>query len=78
MLPIKPVCERYGITAQTVDRWLEQDLLPQPMRVRRYRYWSESELDEFDQKRMDTQREAQSSSRSRQDAKAKAKSEHIT
>ena len=57
MLPIKPVCDRYGISAQTVDRWLERGLLPEPMRVRRYRYWSESELDEFDQKRMDAQRE---------------------
>src|SRR4051794_22451612 len=57
MLPIKPVCERYGISAQTVDRWLERGLLPEPMRVRRYRYGSESNLDDFDKKRRDAQRE---------------------
>ena len=51
-LPIRQLCARYCISPQTVDRWQEQGLLPQPMRVRRYRYWSELELD-----RMDAQRE---------------------
>src|SRR4051794_6901820 len=75
-LPTRAVCARYGIAAQTVDRWLERGLLPEPMRVRRYRYWSEAELDVFDQRRMAAQRKAQSSSSP--DASAKLKSEHAT
>lgn len=52
MLPMGQMCKRYGVTDRTIDRWLEQGLLPVPMRLNRYRYWRESELVQFERKCM--------------------------
>ncbi len=51
-LTARSVCERYGIVSKTIDRWTETGILPQPMRINRYRYWDLAELDAFDRARM--------------------------
>jgi predicted DNA-binding transcriptional regulator AlpA len=44
MLPLRLVCERYGITDRTVDRWSKSGILPPPLRINGLRYWWEREL----------------------------------
>ena len=51
MLPMGQVCRRYGVTDRTIDRWLERGILPQPLRINRYRYWRESDLQRFERER---------------------------
>ena len=53
-LPIRLVRERYRVSSRTIDRWLENGLLPQPMRINRVRYWDLQELEDLDRKRRAT------------------------
>jgi DNA-binding transcriptional MerR regulator len=46
MLPTRLVCARYNITDRTVDRWLENGILPTPVRINGLRYWREHELEQ--------------------------------
>jgi hypothetical protein len=46
MLPTRLVCERYNITDRTVDRWLENGILPPPVRINGLRYWHQRELEQ--------------------------------
>jgi predicted DNA-binding transcriptional regulator AlpA len=41
---------RYGVADRTIDRWLADPHLgfPQPMVIKRRRYWDETEVDAFD------------------------------
>jgi predicted DNA-binding transcriptional regulator AlpA len=52
MLPMGQVCRRYGVTDRTIDRWLERGILPEPLRINRYRYWRESDLERFERERI--------------------------
>jgi DNA-binding transcriptional MerR regulator len=45
-LPTRLVCERYSITDRTVDRWLENGILPPPVRINGLRYWYQRELEQ--------------------------------
>ena len=51
-LTARALCERYGVVSKTIDRWTETGILPQPMRINRYRYWDLAELEAFDHARM--------------------------
>jgi predicted DNA-binding transcriptional regulator AlpA len=46
MLPVRLVCKRYSITDRTVDRWLENGILPPPVRINGLRYWRQRELEQ--------------------------------
>jgi predicted DNA-binding transcriptional regulator AlpA len=46
MLPTRLVCERYNITDRTVDRRLENGILPTPVRINGLRYWRQRELEQ--------------------------------
>jgi DNA-binding transcriptional MerR regulator len=46
MLPTRLVCERYGITDRTIDRWLGRGILPPPVRINGLRYWRRRELEQ--------------------------------
>jgi predicted DNA-binding transcriptional regulator AlpA len=48
MLPTRLVCARYNITDRTVDRWLENGILPAPVRINGLRYWREHELEQHE------------------------------
>jgi predicted DNA-binding transcriptional regulator AlpA len=48
MLPTRLVCERYSITDRTVDRWLENGILPPPIRINGLRYWRQHELEQVE------------------------------
>lgn len=52
-LPAKQVCERYGITDRTLDRWLADPVMefPRPMVVNNRRYFPELELTRWERKR---------------------------
>jgi DNA-binding transcriptional MerR regulator len=54
-LPARAVADRYGVSLKTVDRWLETNLLPAPLRINRYRYWDLADLEAFEQSRMSAQ-----------------------
>jgi DNA-binding transcriptional MerR regulator len=51
-LTTRMVCERYGITDRTVDRWTESGILPQPMRINNVRYWDEAEVEQRERARI--------------------------
>ena len=50
-LPIRLMRERYRVSSRTIDRWLENGLLPEPMRINRIRYWDLQELEVLDRER---------------------------
>jgi DNA-binding transcriptional MerR regulator len=50
-LQTKHLCERYKVSDRTVDRWVAEGILPQPVRINRYRYWSLDEVESFDRAR---------------------------
>jgi predicted DNA-binding transcriptional regulator AlpA len=47
-LPVRPVAARYGVSDRTVDRWVQDGDLPQPVYIQGRRYWSEEQLDQHD------------------------------
>jgi predicted DNA-binding transcriptional regulator AlpA len=53
-LPIGQVCRRYGITARTVSRWLDDEHLgfPRPFVIKRRRYWDEAMLATWDRQQV--------------------------
>jgi predicted DNA-binding transcriptional regulator AlpA len=50
-LQIRHLMDRYQVCDRTIDRWLEEKLLPEPTRINRIRYWNEAEINEFDKNR---------------------------
>jgi hypothetical protein len=52
-LPAAAVAARYGVAPRTIDRWLARPELnfPRPHRVNRRRYWSLSQLRNWDRSR---------------------------
>ena len=71
MLPTRLVCARYNITDRTVDRWLENGILPTPVRINGLRYWREHELE---QRERQLQRDHETKSSNRRLVKREAKS----
>jgi len=71
MLPTRLVCARYNITDRTVDRWLENGILPTPVRINGLRYWHEHELE---QRERQLQRDHETKSSNRRLVKREAKS----
>jgi hypothetical protein len=53
-LPIGQLCRRYGITARTVSRWLDNEQLsfPRPIVINRRRYWDEAMLAVWDRQQV--------------------------
>jgi predicted DNA-binding transcriptional regulator AlpA len=49
-LPTRLVCERYGVSSRTVERWeRNRDLnFPQPTVINRRKYWDDLALTEWD------------------------------
>ncbi len=45
LLPTRALCERYDIVDRTVDRWVEQGILPAPTIINNRRYWPEDEIE---------------------------------
>ena len=50
-LTTKDVCNRYGRSGRSVDRWVESGVLPKPIYINGQRYWDEADLDERDEAR---------------------------
>jgi hypothetical protein len=53
-LPIGRLCRRYGVTARTVSRWLDNEQLgfPRPIVINRRRYWDEAMLAIWDRQQV--------------------------
>jgi len=51
-LPIKAMCERYGVSDRTIDRWTAAGVLPASLVIRKRRYWSEAEIEEREREGM--------------------------
>jgi DNA-binding transcriptional MerR regulator len=45
LLPTRALCERYDIVDRTIDRWVEQGILPAPTIINNRRYWPEDEIE---------------------------------
>jgi predicted DNA-binding transcriptional regulator AlpA len=54
-LPMRALCERFGVSSKTIDRWTETGVLPKPLRINRYRYWDLGEIEAFERARMAAQ-----------------------
>jgi predicted DNA-binding transcriptional regulator AlpA len=52
LLPMGALCRRYSVTDRTIDRWLERGILPEPLRINRYRYWRVSDLERFEREHL--------------------------
>ena len=46
------LAERYSVSVRTIDRWLEDKILPEPMRIHKVRYWDEAEIEQLERERM--------------------------
>jgi DNA-binding transcriptional MerR regulator len=56
-LAIRKVRERYDVSGRTIDRWLEQGILPPPIFVRGRRYWELSALEQAERAGMKATRD---------------------
>ena len=65
MLPTRLVCERYNISDRTVDRWLENGILPTPVRINGLRYWRQHELERHERELLSKQQDQDCSKRTR-------------
>jgi DNA-binding transcriptional MerR regulator len=45
-LQTRSLCERYDVCGRTIDRWVEQGILPPPLIINRRRYWDEAEIEQ--------------------------------
>jgi predicted DNA-binding transcriptional regulator AlpA len=52
-LPARAVLNRYGVTSMSISRWLADEALsfPRPVYFGRFRYWLETELEEWERSR---------------------------
>lgn len=48
---VRFLCERYGRSDRTIDRWVELGIIPRPQYINGYKYWDEGELDASDEAR---------------------------
>ena len=51
-LTARRLCERYDVVVRTIDRWLEQGILPPPLIINGRRYWDEQQIEERERERM--------------------------
>jgi predicted site-specific integrase-resolvase len=51
-LTARRLCERYDVVVRTIDRWLEQGILPPPLIINGRRYWDEEEIERSERERM--------------------------
>jgi predicted DNA-binding transcriptional regulator AlpA len=52
LLPLQQMCRRYGISARTIDRWLENGILPQPVWMGKVRFWRLADLQQIERERI--------------------------
>jgi DNA-binding transcriptional MerR regulator len=48
LLPARAVRARYDVCAKTIDRWIEQGVLSEPVRINGRRYWYEHTLEKLE------------------------------
>jgi predicted DNA-binding transcriptional regulator AlpA len=48
LLPMPAMRRRYSVSDRTIDRWLARGVLPEPIRINRYRYWRLRDLEQFE------------------------------
>ena len=61
LLRMGEVCKRYSVTDRTIDRWLSSGILPEPVRINRWRYWRVSDLEHFEAARITSKSEDKTS-----------------
>lgn len=53
LLPVRAVCARYGDACiKTIDRWVEREILPEPIYINNRRYWDLAELEQRERANM--------------------------
>lgn len=50
-LKTRSVADRYGVTEATVDRWMDIEGFPRPIRMGRLKFWKIDELQLWEEKR---------------------------
>jgi DNA-binding transcriptional MerR regulator len=48
LLPTRALRARYGRCTKTIGRWVEQGILPPPVRINGNRYWYEHDLEKLE------------------------------
>jgi len=61
-LTTRMLCQRYGVTDRTVDRWTASGILPTPMRINSVRYWDETEVEQRERQHMRAARQPEPNS----------------
>ena len=51
-LTSRALADRYSVSIRTVERWTEDGILPQPMRIHKVKYWDELEIEQMERVRM--------------------------
>ena len=51
-LTSRAVANRYSVSIRTIERWTEDGILPQPMRIHKVKYWDELEIEQMERVRM--------------------------
>jgi DNA-binding transcriptional MerR regulator len=39
LVPHRTMAERYNVSTKTIDRWSEDGILPEPIRIKTRKYW---------------------------------------
>ena len=52
LLPMGQMRERYSVSNRTIERWLEAEILPQPVRLGQNRFWRLSDLERIERDRV--------------------------
>jgi predicted DNA-binding transcriptional regulator AlpA len=55
LLPVRELRKRYNVSTRTLDRWLDDRILPEPVRIRQNRYWRLSDLETLERRRIAAQ-----------------------
>jgi predicted DNA-binding transcriptional regulator AlpA len=54
-LQLRDLCDRYGVSDKTIDRWTKDGILPRPLKINGYRYWDRDEVEAMERDRMAAQ-----------------------
>jgi hypothetical protein len=50
----RDLATEYGVTTRTIERWREVGILPPPIIINGYSYWTDDDLDELERSRRAT------------------------
>jgi DNA-binding transcriptional MerR regulator len=46
----RDVADEFNVTVRTIDRWVEQGILPPPITINKTRYWTRADLNSLERR----------------------------